>query len=288
LESLSLIIDIDDQAKASGWRAMYSVTRVQRGLRRRAARWLMPADLPTRAQLAYYPQQPSCQIPELWFIFERFLGRREAGTFVEVGAYDGVFVSNTWGLAARGWHGWMVEPVPQVAALCRSKHAEHHNVKVVEQAIGSAGQDEVRLFVAGTLTTANADAFREYLDLEWAQSSLTGEEIVVSCGTLDAFLAKQRVPVGFDVLVVDVEGFETEVFSGLDLAAWRPALLVVELVELHPDLSHGAGKDALLCEAIQASGYRVVFKDQINTVFVRNDVWHDAFIDGTSVGLLTA
>ena len=256
---------------------MVTFTRMQRGLRIRAARWLQPAAPAERAVTAYYPQQPSCQIPELWFILERLLGQREQGHFVEVGAYDGVFVSNTWGLAVRGWDGLMLEPVPAMAAQCRANHAGHPKVQVVERAIGVAGVNEVQLHIAGTLTTANADVLHEYEDLAWAQASLTTEQIVVPCSTLDDVLTEFSVPVGFDVLVVDVEGFETEVFSGLDLAAWMPKVLIVELADVHPDLSHTAVKDAALGDSILRNGYRVVFKDHVNTVFVREAIWREVF-----------
>ncbi|MDP2013167.1 MAG: FkbM family methyltransferase [Actinomycetota bacterium] len=256
---------------------MVTFTRIQRGLRVRAARWLQPAPPPSPAETAYYPQQPSCQIPELWFILERLLGRRETGYFVEVGAYDGVFVSNTWGLAVRGWQGLMLEPVPAMAAQCRANHGGHPRVQVVERAIGLAGVDEVRLHIAGTLTTANAEALHEYEDLDWAQGSLTTEQIVVPCSTLDEVLVEFDVPVGFDVLVVDVEGFETEVFSGVDLDAWKPKLLIVELADMHPDLSLTAAKDAQLGEMFLAKGYRIVFKDHVNTVLVREEIWRQLF-----------
>ena len=195
---------------------------------------------------SFYPQQPTCQIPQLHFLLSRFLGERSDGTYVEVGAYDGVFVSNTWGLAERGWRGLMVEPVPQLAALCRTNHAGHPAVTVVETAIGPADQREVTLHLAGTLTTANPDAFEEYASIEWAAPSLTNETVVVPCRTLDELLADQAVVTGFDVLVVDVEGFEAQVFAGFDFAFWRPRMLIVELVETHPDLFRNADGDARL------------------------------------------
>lgn len=68
------------------------------GLARRAA----PPPTPIAR---YYPQQPSCQLGHLWLLLSRYLGERTHGTFVEIGGYDGLTFSNTWGLAARGWHG---------------------------------------------------------------------------------------------------------------------------------------------------------------------------------------
>ena len=79
------------------------LSEVQRGVRSRVARFVAPKSDAITATQGYYAQQPSCQIPYLHHLYSRFLGDRADGVFVEVGAYDGVFVSNTWGLAERGW-----------------------------------------------------------------------------------------------------------------------------------------------------------------------------------------
>ncbi len=207
-------------------------------------------------------------------LFTYFLGNRSRGLFVEVGANDGVFVSNTWGLAERGWTGLMVEPVPELAHTCRRNHAAHPGIRVFEQAISSPGVDELRLHVAGTMTTASEAAFEEFQTVDWARDAVKdAPEIVVPCSTLDAFLAEQSVEPGLDVLVVDVEGLETEVFDGFGLEHWRPKMMIVEILDTHPDLTAGAARERALAERILQAPYVVVYKDEINTVFVRKDIW---------------
>lgn len=251
--------------------------QLQRALRTRAAGLIAPRDEEAALAIPYYPQQPTCQIPQLYFLLSRFFGERDHGTFVEVGAYDGVFVSNTWGLAERGWRGVMVEPVPQLAAECRKNHARHPAVAVIETAIGPVDQREVTLQLAGTLTTANPDAFRDYESIEWAAPSLTDQTVAVPCQTLDELLTAQEVDPGFELLVVDVEGFEAQVFGAFNLKFWRPQMLIVELVETHPDLSAKAAGDARLGQEIATAGYVIAFKDHINTVFVSSEVWSRTF-----------
>ncbi len=253
---------------------MGSIDRLQRGARRRLSDWIRPTDPNDLVSLtAYYPQQPTCQIPHLWWLYSSFLGDREQGYFVEIGAYDGVFVSNTWGLAERAWTGIMVEPVPRLALACTANHAHHPNVRVIQRAVGPEGVDEITLMLAETLTTANAEVFGEYSEIDWASSALTDSTLRVPSQTLDSLLEESLTPSGFDVLVVDVEGFEDQVFSGFSLAEWRPKLLIVELADTHPDLTATSESDARLGVKIASGGYRVVFKDSVNTVFVREDVW---------------
>lgn len=233
-----------------------------------------PADL-SRAE-RIYPPSPTCQIPNLAFIYDMIFGERADGTFVEVGAFDGYSFSNTSGLAAAGWSGHYVEPVPASAALCRLRYADHPRITVTELAIG-ASEGTIDIHVGGPLSTPNADLLAEYREVDWAKDSFVGEHEVVSVPqvTLDHFLESQSIPAGFELLVVDVEGYEPAVFAGFDLARWRPTCIIAEIADLHPDLVGGRAESAHLANQISAAGYRIVYKDHINTIFVTEEA-HDA------------
>jgi len=225
----------------------------------------------------YYPQVTDCQIGTLNHLYSQFLGNHEEGTFVEIGANDGLLFSNTWGLSERHWRGIMVEPIPALAAACRRNHREHPNVVVVEAAISDGAQSEITLAVAGALTTANPEQKREYAAIEWSSYELTGRDVVVPSQTLDHLLEAGGVSPGFDVLVVDVEGFESAVFAGFTLPEWRPKMMIVELADTHPTFSATQSADAELGRSLVAAGYTIVFKDAINTVFVSDEIWKAAF-----------
>jgi len=137
--------------------------------------------------------------------------------------------------------------------------------------------EEVTLMLGETLTTANAQVFGEYSDIDWAAETLTNRTLSVPCHTLDHLLEYHEAPREFDVLVVDVEGFEDQVFSGFSLSNWRPKMMIIELADTHPDLTVTANSDAKLGQRLTASGYTIVFKDAVNTVFVRDDIWAASF-----------
>ena len=121
----------------------------------------------------FYHGNEFCQISGLSGLYELYLSRKTNGTFVEVGANDGIYVSNTWGLAERGWNGLMIEPVPDLAAKCALNHKMHPRIKVVQTAVAAPGVDEVTLHLAGALTTASTDVVAEYASLAWAQCQMT-------------------------------------------------------------------------------------------------------------------
>jgi FkbM family methyltransferase len=227
---------------------------------------------------SYYSLQPSCQVKNLDTLFEIFFGQRDHGTFVEVGANDGISCSNTWGLSERGWRGYMVEPIPSFARECRENHKGHPAVSVHETAIGNREGVEIKFNIAGMLTTANTRLKAEYKTIDWSKNLVTEETKIVVSQSLDTFLVDNGVEAGFDLLVVDVEGFEKEVFSGFSLQTWLPKMLIVELADTHPNLNSTRTSDAKLGLEIAQSGYLTVYKDWINTVFVRRDVWEEAYV----------
>jgi FkbM family methyltransferase len=228
--------------------------------------------------MEYYPRQPSCQIVYLSHLFAKFLGEKDSGVFVEIGANDGINCSNTWGLAERGWTGYMVEAIPELAQKCRDNHSNHKSVSIFESAISDLDDHELKFNVSGTLSTANQELKSEYMSTAWARPLVTSREIVLKTKKLDTFLNENQILVGFDLLVIDVEGLESKVFSGFSLDFFSPKMIIIELVDTHPHLKTTSNSDALLGQQILATGYEIVYKDVINTVFVRRDVWESAYI----------
>ncbi len=80
----------------------------------------------------------------------------------------------------------------------------------------------------------------------------------------------------FDLLVVDIEGFEREVFSGFTVGRWQPQMMIIELSGTPPHVDATRRSDTELSREIRNAGYEVVFKDAISTIFVREDLVRSA------------
>lgn len=226
------------------------------------------SDRAGRVAASFFSPSESCQIPNWGFLLQELLGEKTDGMFVEVGAFDGDSFSNTSCLADCGWGGLYIEPVPAFAQRCRDRHLGNSRIKVIEVAIGSDAR-QVTLFVGGPLTTSSPKLAEDYRALPWARDTFgPGEQFEARQFTLDQCLKMQGVQPGFDLLVVDVEGAEAEVFAGFDLERYRPTVMVVELADFHPDLPAFRKEHAALYRRLCDAGYRVVYKDSINSVFV--------------------
>jgi FkbM family methyltransferase len=197
----------------------------------------------------FYPVTESCQIGILDGLLQRCFGRVTQGQFVEVGAYDGESFSNTCGLADIGWRGLYIEPSPASYERCRARHAKNAGIETVNFAIG-ATVSRVSMSGEGPLTQVAAEGEKALFE--------------VALSPLDDVLAERNIAPGFDLLVVDVEGFEGEVFAGFDLARWLPSAIIIELSDLAPlEPSKIQLRDRLL-----ATGYRLLFQDAVNSLYV--------------------
>jgi len=220
----------------------------------------------------FYPVPVNCEIPSVPYIYEHFFGRRDTGTYVEVGAFDGYNFSNTYGLAVRGWNGYLIEPDPQSYALCSARYASMPRIVVSECAISDGSVTHIELIRGGLNTTASAKQAAEYRVTPHFRDAITDKRVIVEALTLDTYLEREKVPENLDVLVVDVEGTTADVFAGFDIKRWMPKMLIVELFDLHPIFGGNRRSDMQLRRTILGAGYETIYKDSINTIFVRSNI----------------
>ena len=193
-----------------------------------------------------YEYQPTCQIPAaaLDAIYtEAFGPNLNDGTFVEIGAHDGLFCSNTWGLMKRGWQSHYAEPEMRLCTQLRD-NLRGSNVHISYCAVGSAN---------ATVTLGMGD-WGATGDPAWMTKP---EKFEVQQWTLDALLERHALTSGFELLVIDVEGMEADVLAGFDCARWLPRVVIIE----RPPF--------LNC--FRRLNYRTTYADNINTIYLRDN-----------------
>ena len=205
----------------------------------------------------------------LWRVFRG----RHSGYFVEVGAYDGVTLSNTYFLEQMGWRGLLVEPI---AGLCERAARSRPRSRVIHGACSRRGSSGTAKFTVAqnvpVLSFLQADA--EHVD-RCLREGAKLVEIEVPLITLDNVLMHERQeppPFGgpwtpkkgwcIDVVSIDTEGCELDVLDGFSLERFRPRILVIE-----NDRPAGAAIEPYLAK----HGYRKFHRQQINDFYVRAD-----------------
>lgn len=204
-------------------------------------------------------------------LFVRAFGEIDNGSFVEVGCFDGINAGVITPLADKGWKGLCLDANPGQVDACKRNHKDNKAVEVVHTAVG-AFKGEVTLYGGGAGATVNETYRNAAKSISW-----TGK--LNDCGkvpqtTLDELLETHGFTPGFEVLSVDVEGNEPEVFEAFDLEKWRPKMMVVEMTDGHPDFKNKTELNKgyhNLRNKITSSGYEEVYRDIINTVYFRKD-----------------
>jgi FkbM family methyltransferase len=195
-----------------------------------------------------------------------FFGKEFQGIFVDVGANDGVELSNTYLLEQHGWRGVLVEASEQLANACRQ--ARPRSIVVNKAAVLSRQVKQVEFFeYTGRLPTGEIyDGLSSVGQLSAYHSTAIAagasvRRTVVPAACLDEILDEAGFNGQIDFVSVDVEGLELDVLKGLSLRARAPRLLLVE--------DNSFGQDRRVVDYLRGLGYFRVHRTGVNDWFVR-------------------
>lgn len=150
--------------------------------------------------------------------------RGVTGTFLDIGANDGVTLSNTYALSQRGWSGVLVEPSPK--AMQRLTETYFHLVQLnrahlYQVAIGPAsgtatlqeGGEHLHRGDVGLLSTLFESEAKK-----WAADGNTFTQVDVRVITFAELLALSPIKT-FDMVSLDAEGMDMVILGQMDLKA---------------------------------------------------------------------
>jgi len=217
-----------------------------------------------------YQLSTTCQIRELSTLYKLFLGYKTDGFFVEFGAFDGEYVCNTSGLADIGWEGIYIEPISEYYEKCKVRHS-NNNVKVLQLAVGD-NDDIVKISKGGPLSTISKEVIENFNKLNWANGIHHDSWEEVKQKPLNDILSENNVPTNFDILSIDVEGYEWNSLKTFDIDFWRPKIAIIELHDNNPEYIIEQNDAKKIINFFDNHKYRPIYKDLANTVYLRQDI----------------
>lgn len=174
------------------------------------------------------------------YILQRVFQGQKIGFFVDVGAFDGVHLSNTYLFELMGWSGICIEAYPEYYALCQKNRP--NSMCVHAACIGDATKKQVtfyaeRLGLFSSIAPDYEDVAQRYQKRHLEFGGF--KKMEVPAVTLNSVLSELGAPSDIEFISIDVEGSEMQVLEGLDLEQFHPRVLLVEAndVEAHRKLN---------------------------------------------------
>jgi FkbM family methyltransferase len=169
----------------------------------------------TRPESTFYSQFGEDQI------LARLFSDTEMGTCVEVGAHNGVQLSNTYYFEQIGWRCVLVEPAPHLCAAIR----KHRRSPVFECAASEREGQAILHTVEG------ADVYSTLKETggpdRAASEGDKTQGTPVRTRRLDDILVEARVD-RIEFISIDVEGHEMSVLRGFSIERWKPRIAIIE------------------------------------------------------------
>jgi len=181
---------------------------------------------------------------DLW-VLER-TNYKKNGFFVEVGATDGVLLSNTYLLEKEfGWTGICLEPNP----VFFERLQNHRSCIVSDQCVSGETGKTINVIFAGAYGGDEAYQSEDmHYDKRQAYKNI-GQIKPLTTISLHDILVQHNAPQNIDYISIDTEGSEYEILSAFPFESWNIRLITVE--------HNYTARRELIQKLLTARGYRV-------------------------------
>ncbi len=201
----------------------------------------------------------------LWNLFHY----KKKGFYVDVGAFDGVHLSNSYSFEQQGWSGICIEAHTAYFKLCNEARSGAICLNVA--CVSDDNLKTVRFYteelglLSGVKDNREVDVRSRY---EKRGLEFKGfNKITVPASTLNTVLEKYLpADAEIDFISIDVEGTELEVLKGLDLSRFRPRAIVIE--------ANTNDQIEAINHLVNRNGYKEARRLGVNIFFARdkNDI----------------
>lgn len=160
---------------------------------------------------------------------------RPGGRFVEIGARDGIKESLTPYLEkALGWKGILIEPWPHLFHRCRKnrKASVCLNVAAVNRQLRDSCIEIAGLPPGTSIRQRLAQEARERTEGKPVEAPIPGKAkpkhvSYVSTNSLKGILERANFEHSFELLTLNLPGYEAEVLEGMDFETYKPTFLLI-------------------------------------------------------------
>jgi FkbM family methyltransferase len=196
-------------------------------------------------------------------------------TYLDIGANEPRYISNTYYFYLRGSRGVLIEPNP---FLYKKLKAMRSRDTVLNTGIGFTEVAEADFYVFPNYANG-LSTFSEKEAKHWEEVGMKGlgkipvEKVIkMPLTPVNGILEKYFKDKAPNFISLDVEGLDLEILKSMDFIRFKPEVICVETMGYDDQQQSFKLKD--IPEFILTKGYEVYADTRVNTIFCRKDLFH--------------
>ncbi len=201
------------------------------------------------------------------FLLWNFFDYKSQGFFIDIGAFDGIHLSNSYSFELIGWTGVCVEPSPLYFKLCQENRSASKCFNVACVKGDNKGLLKFNIDSTGLFSSLQNIDYDENIQGHYGalkDINLQVETVEVNSTSLNSLLSKTiSNDMKIDFISIDVEGVEVEVLQGFDLDKYKPRIICIE--------TNSDKSQEEITSYLNKFGYLWARKTNANSFFVAND-----------------
>ena len=185
----------------------------------------------------------------------KHFNNKKYGYFIEVGANDGITLSNTYILEKDyNWYGICVEPVPSIY----NKLKQNRKSINVPNAVYNTNDKMVKIIDANLLSgiREDIDAHKHILNNK--------KEVMVRTKTLTTIMNENNAPTFIDYLSIDTEGSELKILEGIDFDKYTFGYINIEHNYVEP-------RRTQMRKKLLENGYKYLGENKFDDIYVKEN-----------------
>ncbi len=155
-----------------------------------------------------------------------YFDENHIGGCIEIGAVDGIELSNTKYFEDRGWYCLCIEPIPNYYNQLKNNRKNALNYAISNY---NKNNDDFEIIDIGiTQSAVSSLKIDDKLKNQHENLIINTLKIKVNTRTLDYCLENSYKYNKIDFVSIDTEGTELDVLKGFDINKWSPELIIIE------------------------------------------------------------
>lgn len=184
-----------------------------------------------------------------------FYKAKTDGFYIEIGAWDGIALSNTYALEKLGWKGICVEPlVSRFNDLVKNRKAH-----CCDLAVYHTSDLDVFFDIEGD--SGMLSGINVHIDAHKYTVNKNKKTVTVKTISLNDLLERYNAPNFIEYLSLDTEGSEFEILRTLNFNRWTFGLLDIEHNGIEP-------RRTMIRKLLLANGYEYIGPNQFDDCYM--------------------